>query len=84
MNCNIMGVVDMEEGKVLAALQMYYLGDITFERVAEEAGITIYELIEYFKKHELPIIHTEKDVADGIKKLDELMERCGMKRILAR
>ena len=74
----------MNEAKVLRALQKYYLDDITFERVAEEAEITIHELIEYFNKYELPIVHTEKDVVEGIKKLDTLMQRHGMKGILAR
>lgn len=74
----------MNEAKVLRALQKYYLDDITFERVAEEAEITIHELIEYFNRYELPVVHTEKDVVEGIKKLDTLMQRHGMKGILAR
>ena len=73
----------MDEAKVLRALQKYYLDDITFERIAEEAGMTIYELIEYFNRYELPVVHTEKDVVEGIKKLDALMQRYGMKGILA-
>ena len=67
----------MNEAKVLRALQKYYLDDITFERVAEEAEITIHELIEYFNKYELPVVHTEKDVVEGIKKLDTLMQSLG-------
>ena len=74
----------MDEAEILGALQKYYLNDITFERIAEEAGITIHELIEVFNKYRLPIVHTEKDVAEGIKKLDALMQRHEMRGILAR
>jgi len=73
----------MNETKLLRALQRYYLNDITFERIAEEAELTIYELIEYFKEYELPVVHTEKDVVEGIRKLDALMQKQGMKGILA-
>jgi len=74
----------VDEAKILQALQRYYLDDITFERVAEEAGLTLRELIEYFNKFELPIVHTEKDVTEGIKKLDALMHKHGMQGILTR
>ena len=57
----------MDETKILVALQRYYLDDITLERVAEVAGLTLHELIEYFNKFELPVVHTEKDVVEGIK-----------------
>jgi len=74
----------VDEAKILQALQRYYLDDITFERVAEEAGLTLHELIEYFNKFELPVVHTEKDVVEGIKKLDALMQKHGMQGILTR
>lgn len=71
----------MEE-ELLRALQRYYMEDITFERVAEEGNVTIHELVEYVRKHELPIIHTEKDVVEGLKKINSLMLSHGMKGIL--
>jgi len=75
--------VKLDEDKLLTALQRYYIEDISFERVAEEAGITVYELIEYVRKHDLPIIHTDEDVADGLKKVEELREKYS-KKVLAK
>lgn len=72
----------MEEGNLLRALQRYYLEDISFERAAEEAGVTIHELVEYVKKHALPVIHTEKDVVDGLRKVNNLMQIHGVKGVL--
>lgn len=61
----------MENG-ILAALYKYYTTDVTFERVAEDAGIPVYFLIQYVGDHELPMIHTENDVKEGIRKVLQL------------
>lgn len=72
----------MDEKRLLMALQRYYINDISFEKVADIAEITVYELIEYVKEHELPIIHTEKDVTEGIRKMNLLLEKYGLKPIV--
>jgi len=72
----------LDETGVLVTLQRYYLDDITFEKVASDAGITLYELIEYVRKNELPIVLTDEDRVEGIRKVSELMEKHGMKSAL--
>jgi len=72
----------LDDTRVLATLQRYYLDDITFEKAANDAGITLYELIEYVKKNELPIVLTDEDRVEGIRKVSELMEKHGMKSAL--
>lgn len=72
----------LNETSVLVTLQRYYLDDITFEKVASDAGIALYELIEYVRKNELPIVLTEEDRVDGIRKVSELMEKHGVKSAL--
>lgn len=64
--------------KALFALYKYYLNDITFEKTAEDAGIPIYFLVQFVNDNDLPIVHTDKDVTDGIKKVLELMKQRGM------
>jgi len=66
------------EEKILLALYRYYLHDITFEKVAEDAGVPLYFLIRYVNDYDLPIVHTDKDVTDGVKKVLELMKEKGM------
>jgi hypothetical protein len=66
------------EEKILLALYRYYLHDITFEKVAEDAGVPLYFLIKYVNDYNLPIVHTDKDVTDGIKKVLNLMKEKGM------
>lgn len=66
------------EKDILVALFRYYVNDITFERAAENANIPIYFLIQYVNDNNLPIVHTEKDITDGIQKVVRLMERKGM------
>lgn len=68
---------EMEKG-ILVALYRYYIEDVTFEKSAEDAGIPIYFLIEYVSDHKLPMIHTEKDVSEGIRKVFELMKKRGI------
>lgn len=64
--------------KALVALYKYYLNDITFEKTAEDAGVPIYFLVQFVNENDLPIVHTDKDVTDGIKKVLELMRQSGM------
>jgi hypothetical protein len=66
------------EGKILLALYRYYVEDVTFERVAEDANIPVYFFIQYVNDNELPMIHTEGDVKEGIKKVLHLMEKKGI------
>jgi len=62
------------EKNILFALYKYYLNDITFERVAEDANIPIYFLVRYVNDNNLPIVHTEKDITDGVRRVVELMK----------
>lgn len=64
--------------KILLALYRYYLNDITFERAAEDANVPIYFLVKYVNDHNLPLVYTDKDVTDGIRKVVILMKREGM------
>ena len=64
--------------KALVALYRYYLNDITFEKTAEDAGVPIYFLVQFVNDNDLPIVHTDKDVTDGIKKVLRLMKDSGM------
>ncbi len=64
--------------RALVALYKYYLNDITFEKTAEDAGVPIYFLVKFVNDNDLPIVHTDKDVTDGIKKVLELMRESGM------
>jgi hypothetical protein len=66
------------EKNILFALYKYYTRDITFERAAEEANVPIYFLVQFVNHNDLPIVHTEKDVTDGIQKVVRLMEEKGM------
>jgi predicted HTH domain antitoxin len=68
---------DVEE-KILLALYRYYLSDITFERAAEEAGVPIYLFIKYVNDNNFPIVHTDKDIIDGLHKVIELMKEMGI------
>lgn len=69
----------MDETRLLLALQRYYLGGISFERVARDAGTAIQELIDYVRAKDLRIILTDKDRVEGLKKVSSLMEQHGMK-----
>jgi len=46
---------EVKELKVLVALWKYYLGEITFQRVAYEAGISIQELLDLVRRYDLRI-----------------------------
>lgn len=70
-------IKEMEE-KILFALFRYYLNDITFERAAEDGHVPIYYLVQYVNDHNLPIVHTEKDVTTGVHKVMGLMKTKGM------
>ncbi|MEM3086923.1 MAG: UPF0175 family protein [Halobacteria archaeon] len=74
----------MDEKRALAALQRYYLEDVSFERAAELAGSSLYEFVEFVRKYELPLVHTERDVAEGIRRLDGLLGKHGMRPLLAK
>jgi predicted HTH domain antitoxin len=67
-----------EEKRILLALYRYYLSDITFEKAAEEAKVPLYVFIEYVNDNEFPIVHTDKDVIDGIRKVIRLMKEKGI------
>ena len=64
--------------KILIALYRYYLNDITFERAAEDAKVPIYFLVQFVNDNNLPIVYTDKDVTDGLKKVWVLMRKEGM------
>jgi len=66
------------EDKILLALYRYYISDITFEKAAEEANVPVYFLVQYVNDNNLPIVLTEKDVTDGIRKVMILMRKEGM------
>ena len=66
------------EKRILLALYKYYLEDITFERAAEEANIPLYLFVKYVNDNNFPIVHTDKDVTEGIRKVIELMKKKGM------
>lgn len=66
------------ENKILLALYRYYLQDITFERAAQEAGVPLYLFIKYVNDNDFPIVHTDKDVTEGIRKVVELMKQKGI------
>ncbi len=68
---------EMKE-KILLALYKYYLSDITFERAAEDANVPIYFLVQYVNDNYLPLVYTDKDVTDGIRKVIILMKKEGM------
>jgi len=72
----------VDEVKVLLALQRYYLGDISFERVAEEAGISVYELIEFVRQNDLRLVLTDEDRVEGLEKVSEMLEKHGIKSAL--
>ena len=63
---------------MLYALQRYYLGDISFERVAQDAHITLHELIDYVKEKDLRIVLTDEDRVEGLRRLSKLMEERGL------
>jgi len=67
-----------DEERILLALYRYYLSDITFERAAEEANVPLYVFIEYVNDKEFPIVHTDKDIIDGVRKVIKLMKEKGM------
>lgn len=66
------------ESNILLALYKYYLSDITFEKAAEEAKVPIYFLVQYVNNNNLPVVLTDKDVTDGIKKVVLLMKEKDM------
>ncbi len=66
------------ESKILLALYKYYLSDMTFEKVAEDANVPIYFLVQYVNHNNLPIVHTEKDVRDGYSKVIGMMIKKGI------
>ena len=66
----------VDEGRLLNVLRRYYTAnDISFERAAREAGITVYEMIEYVRRKKLPIVWTEQDKADGARRVSVLMKK---------
>ena len=70
------------ELRVLIQLQRYYLGDISFQRVAEEAGVSLYELIEIMRRYGLRMIGGDRDRLLGLRRLCELLEERGIKSVL--
>jgi len=64
--------------QILLGLYKYYLTDITFERVAEEAKVPIYFLVQFVNDNNLPLVLTEKDITDGLQKVVRLMKKEGM------
>jgi hypothetical protein len=71
-------ILEQYKEKILLGLYKYYLSDITFEKVAEEANVPIYFLVQFVNDNNLPIVLTEKDATDGIQKVIKLMKKEGM------
>jgi len=69
----------LDETRLLLTLQRYYLGGLSFEKVARDAGITLQELIDYVRDKDLRVILTDRDRVEGLKKVSYLMEQRGMK-----
>ena len=65
--------------KILVGLYHYYLEDITFERAAEKAGVPLFVFIKFVNDNSLPIVHTEADVREGLKKVAALAKKVGIK-----
>ncbi|MBI3412870.1 MAG: hypothetical protein HY051_02195 [Candidatus Aenigmarchaeota archaeon] len=66
------------EKDILVALYRYYTNDLTFEKVAEDARVPVYFLVQYVNDNDLPIVLTEKDVTDGFQKVIALMKEKGI------
>ncbi|GEM_PF-2402538 len=80
MNFNI----DREkETKALIHLQRYYLGEISFQRVAYEAKISVYELLEIVRKYGIRMVGSDRDRILGLKRVCELLEERGIKSVLS-
>jgi len=73
---------EARELRALIAMQRYYLGEISFQRVAYEAGISIHELLELVNKYDLRIISSDEDVVEGLRRLSEVLESKGIKSVL--
>ncbi len=65
--------------RILLALYRYYLEDITFEKAAEKADVPLYLFIKFVNDNCFPIVHTEADVREGIKKVMKLAKKEGIK-----
>ncbi|MBI4257734.1 MAG: hypothetical protein HY619_02150 [Thaumarchaeota archaeon] len=66
----------VDEERLLNVLHRYYTAnDISFERAVREAGITVYEMIEYVRRKKLPIVWTEQDKTDGTRRVNMLMKK---------
>ena len=72
------GVPEEYEENILVALYRYYTNDLTFEKVAEDARVPVYFLVQYVNDNDLPIVLTEKDVTDGFQKVIALMKEKGI------
>ena len=71
-------ILEPHKEKMLLSLYRYYLSDMTFERVAEDAHVPVYFLVQFVNDNNLPIVFTEKDVRDGLHKVVELMRHEGI------
>ena len=70
----------IDEKRVLKVLERYYRrNEISFERAASEAGTGVYLMIEYIRKHKLPIVWTEIDRAEGLRKVKSIMNKMRIK-----
>jgi len=70
------------ELKALIQLQRYYLGEISFQRAAYEARVSVYELLEIVRKYGLRMIGSDRDRVLGLRRVCELLEERGVKSVL--
>jgi len=69
-----------KELRMVLAMQRYYLDEFTFQRAAEEAGVSVYELIELVRKHDLRLADSVEDIRLGLERVDKLLEKYGTVR----
>jgi len=73
----------LDERRILFVLQKYYLEDVSLERAAEEEGAPLLAVVNFMIRNELPFVHEVEDVSEGIRKVDRLMEKAGMRGVLS-
>jgi len=72
-----LGLSKAVERRILKALVRYYGEEITLERAAEMADVSLWLFIDYIRKHNLPIVFSKKDGKRGLKAVLRLARRRG-------
>ena len=68
--------------QILLTLQRYYVDDITLARSAEDAGVSLWHLIDFMARKKLPVVYEEGDAVEGLKKVSRLLSHLGVKGVL--